>query len=68
MQTQSMCSGGRYGSTDMRDALFRSGNDVGLRSNFQDVILRPRYSSFDASRQEENDAVKMNAVLLLSTK
>ena len=63
-----MGSGRRYGSTDMQHDLFRSGHDLDLRSNFPHNFLMSHYTSFDASRQEEHDAGKMNVVPLLSQK
>ena len=62
-----MCSGRRYGSTDVRHDLFRSGHDLDLRSNFQNGLLRSNYSSY-SSQEEKYDAGKMNAVSLLSQK
>ena len=47
---------------------FRSGHDLDLWSNFQHKLLRSHNGSFDVSRQEEHDAVKMNVVPLLSQK
>ena len=57
----------RYGSTDVQHDLFRSGHDLDLRSNFQYDLLRSNYNSFYASRQEENDAVKINECFTEST-
>ena len=52
----------------MQHDLFQTGHDLNLESNFQHDLLRSNYSSFDASRQEEHDAGKMNVVSLLSQK
>ena len=52
----------------MQHDLFRSGNDLDLRLNFQVDLSRSTYSSFDASRRQEHDAGKSNAVALLSQK
>ena len=66
MKIPYLCSGQRYGWTDMQHDLFRSSHDLDLRSNFQDDLLMSNYISFDASRQEKHDAGKINVVALLS--
>ena len=63
-----MCSVRRYGSTDIQHDLFRSGHDLGLRSNFQNDLSRSTNSSFDAFRREEDDTGKINVVTVLSQK
>ena len=50
----------------MQPELVRSGDDLGLTSNFKNSLLRSNYNFFDASRQEEHDTV--NVVPLLSQK
>ena len=58
-----MCSDRRYISTDMHHYLFRSGLVLDLRSNFENDLLTSNDNSFDASRREEHDAVKMNVMI-----
>ena len=41
----------------MQRDLFQSGHDLELRATFQNDILRSKYSTFDASRQEERTAL-----------
>ena len=66
MKTPQMCSGRRYGPTDIRHDLFRSGHDLAPRIFFPNDLLRSSYNLFDASRQEKHDACKMNVVPLLN--
>ena len=62
MKTPQMCSGRPRGSTDMQHAVFRTGHDLDLISNFQNDLLPRRVST------RENDAGNMNVVPLLSQK
>ena len=63
MKTLQMCSGRRYGSTDMQCDLFlRSGQD-NLRSRLEVDLFRSIYSSFNATQLEKDDSGKFNAIL-----
>ena len=64
MKTPFMCLGRLYGSSNMKQDLFRSGHVFDLRANFQHNIMS-NYNAFDASLQEEHDAAKRNVVPLL---
>ena len=50
----------------MQHDLFRSCHDLDLRSNYGHGLLRSNYNKFDASRQEEHDALNLDFVSLLS--
>ena len=45
---------------------FSDQDHLDLRSDFQHDLLRSTYSSFDAPRQEEHDAVRMNVMPQMS--
>ena len=45
---------------------FQSGHDLDITSNFQHDLFRSNYGSFDTSRREEHDAVKMDVLPLPS--
>ena len=62
MKTPQMCSGRRYGSTDMELDIFRLGHDLDLWSTFQHDRLTSSYCSLDAYRREEHDTVEMDTV------
>ena len=47
----------------MHHDLSRSGHDLDLRSNFENGLLTSNDNSFDAFRQEEHDAAKMNVMI-----
>ena len=52
----------------MHHYLLRSGHDLDLWSNFQNDILRSNDNSFDESRQEEHDAVKIECYAFTKSK
>ena len=49
----------------MQHDLFRSCNDLDLKSNFQNDLLTSYYSSFDASEEDKYDAGKMTDHFLI---
>ena len=57
---------GRSRPTNMQNGPFRSGRYLDLKS--KNGLSRSTCNSFDASRREEQDAVKSNVVALLSQK
>ena len=61
-----MMPAGETNERHVYNSLFRSGHDFDLMPNFQYDVLRLNYKPFDVSRQEENDAAKMNAAPFLS--
>ena len=63
MKTRLMCSGRRYGSTDMQHDRFRSGYDLDLWSNFQNDPFQC-HLIVNVSRQMEYDAGKMDVFFM----
>ena len=52
-----------YESTDIQQDLFKAGRDLNLRSNFEVVLPRSNYASFDASRRKKDTDVSYFTIL-----
>ena len=61
MKTHQMCSTRRYGSTDMQHDLFRSDQDLDLRSNFLNDLSGQGQIIVHSTRLDERNTMLMLA-------